>query len=156
MGEPKSAWEAAELEKAGAEHPREELAEAAGGAKLGLPQATALVIGNIVGTGIFLLPASLAQIGVISFPVMIATMVGAIALALVFGKLGARIPASGGPYAYARDAFGEFAGFWTSWSFWLTAWGGNAGIAVAWVGYVNYFLHWDSTFGKIAIGLIGL
>ncbi|MBO2450013.1 amino acid permease [Actinomadura barringtoniae] len=156
MGEPKSAWEAAELEKAGAEHPQTDLSEASGGAKLGLPQATALVIGNIVGTGIFLLPASLAQIGVISFPVMIATMVGAIALALVFGKLGARIPASGGPYAYARDAFGEFAGFWTSWSFWLTAWGGNAGIAVAWVGYVNYFLHWDSTFGKIMIGIVGL
>ncbi|WP_308287040.1 amino acid permease [Actinomadura parmotrematis] len=130
--------------------------EIAHGDKLGLPQATALVVGNIVGTGIFLLPASLAAIGTISFAVMAATAVGAIALALVFGRLGARIPASGGPYAYARDGFGEFAGFWTSWSFWLTAWGGNAGIAVAWVGYVNYFLHWDSTLGKIVIGLVGM
>ncbi|MEV4252938.1 amino acid permease, partial [Spirillospora sp. NPDC049652] len=124
--------------------------------KLGLPQATALVVGNIVGTGIFLLPASLAAIGTISFPVMIATTIGAIALALVFGRLGARIPASGGPYAYARSAFGEFMGFWSAWSFWLTAWGGNAGIAVAWVGYVNHFLHWDSTAGQIAIGLVGI
>jgi len=156
MGEPKSAWEAGELEKAGVERPQNDVAEATGDTKLGLPQATALVIGNIVGTGIFLLPASLAAFGTLSFLVMIGTVVGAIALALVFGKLGARIPASGGPYAYARSAFGEFVGFWTSWSFWLTAWGGNAGIAWAWMSYVNYFLHWDSTIGKIAIGLVGL
>ncbi|MFC4909244.1 amino acid permease [Actinomadura gamaensis] len=128
----------------------------AGGGRLGLPQATALVVGNIVGTGIFLLPVSLAAIGTVSFPVMIVTTVGAIALALVFGRLGERIPASGGPYAYARSAFGEFMGFWSAWSFWLTAWGGNAGISVAWVGYVNHFLHWDSTGGKIAIGLVGV
>ncbi|MFI6519594.1 amino acid permease [Spirillospora sp. NPDC050679] len=138
------------------EHPQSVEGDTGSSGKLGLPQATALVIGNVVGTGIFLLPASLAAIGTISFAIMAATTVGAIALAIVFGKLGARIPASGGPYAYARDAFGEFAGFWTSWSFWLTAWGGNAGIAVAWVGYVNYFLHWDNTAGKIAIGLVGL
>ncbi|WP_328595094.1 APC family permease [Actinomadura macrotermitis] len=135
---------------------KDDAADASSGGRLGLPQATALVVGNIVGTGIFLLPASLAEIGTISFAVMGATAVGAIALALVFGRLGARVPASGGPYAYARDAFGEFAGFLTAWSFWLTAWGGNAGIAVAWVGYVNYFLHWDSVPGKIAIGLAGL
>jgi basic amino acid/polyamine antiporter, APA family len=126
------------------------------GGRLGLPAAVALVVGNIVGTGIFLLPASLAAIGTISFAVLVATVIGAITLALVFGRLGARIPASGGPYAYARDGFGEFLGFLTAWSFWLTSWGGNAGIAVAWVGYVNYFLGWDSTAGKIAIGLIGL
>ncbi|WP_433338265.1 amino acid permease [Spirillospora sp. CA-294931] len=127
-----------------------------GGGRLGLPSATALVVGNIVGTGVFLLPASLASIGTLSLVVMAAVTLAAIALAAVFGRLGARVPASGGPYAYARDAFGEFTGFVTAWSFWLTAWAGNAGIAVAWVGYVNYFLHWDSTAGKIAIGLAGL
>ncbi|WP_329520447.1 APC family permease [Spirillospora sp. NBC_01491] len=127
-----------------------------GGDRLGLPGATALVIGNIVGTGIFLLPASLAAIGTLSFAVMAVTTLAAIALAIVFGRLGGRIPSSGGPYAYARQAFGEFVGFWTAWSFWLTAWGGNAGIAVAWVGYVNYFLGWDGTLGKIVIGLVGV
>ncbi|GAA3232029.1 amino acid permease [Actinocorallia longicatena] len=124
--------------------------------KLGLGAAVALVIGNIVGTGIFLLPASLAAIGTVSILVLVLVAIGAIALAIVFGKLGGRVPAGGGPYAYAREAFGEFAGFWVSWSFWLTAWLGNAGIAFAWVGYVNYFLKWDSTGGKIAIGLVGL
>src|SRR5690349_14295143 len=72
------------------------------GGKLGLPEAIALVVGNIVGTGIFLLPASLAAIGTLSFVVMVVSAIGAIALAVVFGRLGGRIPASGGPYAYAR------------------------------------------------------
>ncbi|MGW0663458.1 amino acid permease [Streptodolium elevatio] len=123
---------------------------------LGLAQATALVIGGVIGTGIFLLPATLAQYGTVSILAFGLVSVGAILIAMIFGKLGARIPASGGPYAYARDAFGEFAGFLTAWSFWLTAWIGNAGIAVAWVGYVNYFLHWDSTAGKILVALVGL
>ncbi|MEO5878033.1 MAG: amino acid permease [Streptosporangiaceae bacterium] len=127
-----------------------------GGGRLGLSSAVALVVGNIVGTGIFLLPASLAAIGTVSILVLGLVTIGAIALAIVFGRLGSRVPAGGGPYAYARDAFGEFAGFWVSWSFWLTAWLGNAGIAFAWVGYVNYFLHWDSTLGKVLIGIVGL
>jgi APA family basic amino acid/polyamine antiporter len=126
------------------------------GPSLGLPAAIALVIGNIVGTGIFLLPASLAQIGTVSILAFGLVTIGAVALAVVFGRLGRRIPAGGGPYAYARDAFGEFPGFWNAWSFWITAWAGNAGIAVAWVGYVNYFLHWNNTGGKIIIALAGL
>ncbi|MYW01208.1 amino acid permease [Streptomyces sp. SID3343] len=123
---------------------------------LGLSQATALVVGGVVGTGIFLLPATLAKYGTISILAFALVTVGALAIAVIFGKLGARIPAAGGPYAYAREAFGEFPGFLNAWSFWITAWAGNAGIAVAWVGYVNYFLHWDSTPGRIAIALVGL
>ncbi|MDI2129535.1 amino acid permease, partial [Yinghuangia seranimata] len=125
-------------------------------ASMGLAQATALVIGGVIGTGIFLLPATLAKYGTVSILAFGLVSVGAILIAMIFGKLGARIPASGGPYAYARDAFGEFPGFLTAWSFWLSAWIGNAGIAVAWVGYVNYFLHWDSTIGKIVIAFVGL
>ena len=123
---------------------------------LGLPQATALVIGGVIGTGIFLLPATLAEYGTVSILAFGLVSIGALALAVIFGRLGRRIPASGGPYAYAREAFGEFPGFLNAWSFWITAWAGNAGIAVAWVGYVNYFLHWDSTLGKIVIALVGL
>ncbi|GAB3212039.1 amino acid permease [Marinactinospora endophytica] len=128
----------------------------ADGPRLGLPVATALVVGNIVGTGIFLLPATLAGYGTVSILAFAVVTVGALALATVFGRLGARVPASGGPYAYARDAFGDFAGFWNAWSFWITAWAGNAGIAVAWVGYVNYFLDWDSTLGRTAVALVGI
>jgi len=123
---------------------------------LGLSQATALVVGGVVGTGIFLLPATLAKYGTISILAFGLVTLGALAIASIFGKLGSRIPAAGGPYAYARQAFGEFPGFLNAWSFWITAWAGNAGIAVAWVGYVNYFLHWDSKAGKILIALVGL
>lgn len=124
--------------------------------KLGLPHAVALVVGNIVGTGVFLLPASLAKYGTVSLVAMAVVTLGAIALAMVFGKLGARIPAGGGPYAYARDAFGEFPGFWNAWSFWLTAWIGNAAMAVVWVNYVNYFLHWENPLAKAALALVAL
>ncbi|OUC93966.1 amino acid permease [Streptosporangium minutum] len=124
--------------------------------KLGLPAATALVVGNIVGTGVFLLPASLAAYGTVSILAMGLVSIGAIALAVVFGRLGARVPAGGGPYAYAKDAFGEFPGFWNAWSFWLTAWIGNAAIAVVWVNYVNYFLHWDSAVAQVILAFVAL
>ncbi|WP_406298878.1 amino acid permease [Embleya sp. NBC_00888] len=123
---------------------------------LSLPQATALVVGGVLGTGIFLLPAALAKYGTVGILALGLVTIGALAITAILGALGARVPAAGGPYAYARAAFGEFPGFLTAWSFWITAWVGNAGIAVAWVGYVNYFLHWDSTPGKIAIALVGL
>ncbi|MFF0576576.1 amino acid permease [Streptosporangium saharense] len=132
----------------------EEIAEEHG--KLGLPAAISLIVGNIVGTGVFLLPASLAAYGTVSILAMALVSVGAIALAVVFGRLGARLPAGGGPYAYAKDAFGEFSGFWNAWSFWLTAWIGNAAIAVVWVNYVNYFLRWESPAAQIALALVAL
>lgn len=127
-----------------------------GGRRLSLPGAIALIVGNVIGTGIFLLPATLAQYGTISIVAFLLVTLGAVCLAGVFGRLGRRMPSAGGPYAYARQGFGEFAGFLSAWSFWITAWAGNAGIAVAWVGYVNYFLHWENTLGKIVIALVGI
>ena len=60
-------------------------------------------------------------------------------MALMFGALNRRVPGSGvrWPYLYAREAFGDFAGFVNAWSSWITAWAGNAAIVVAWVGYVE-------------------
>ncbi|MER6945695.1 amino acid permease [Nonomuraea sp. NPDC000554] len=139
---------------------RAQISPAPGG--FGLGAAMALVIGNVVGTGIFLLPAALAVFGVLSLVAMALVTVGALAMALVFGRLGARIPVGGGPYVYARDAFGEFTGFWTAWSFWLTAWIGNAAVAVAWTGYARYLIQQmfrqdvSGVPAAIAIGLAGL
>ena len=53
----------------------------------------------------------------------------------MFANLGRPIPQTGGPYAYARRAFGDFAGFWTAWGYWIAAWAGNAAIAVIFVSY---------------------
>ncbi|WP_327352139.1 amino acid permease [Streptomyces sp. NBC_01304] len=105
--------------------------------RFGLPIATCLVMGNIVGGGIFLLPASVAPYGTISLVAFGILTLGAIALALVFGKLSARDPRTGGPYVYAREAFGDFAGFLAAWSYWITAWVSNAALAVIAVGYLS-------------------
>jgi basic amino acid/polyamine antiporter, APA family len=123
----------------------------------GLVSASALVVGSVIGTGVFALPSALASYGPISLVAFGLVTVGAIALALTFRSLNVRLPGSGGPYVYARDAFGEFAGFLTAWSYWLTAWAGNAAIVVAWVGYVEVFFNKDhNVAGSVAIALVGL
>lgn len=125
--------------------------------RIGLPAATAIVVGSIIGTGVFALPSALAPYGLASLVAFGLVTVGALALAFVFGALNKRVPGSGGPYLYARDAFGDFGGFTTSWSYWLTAWIGNAAIVVAWVGYVEVFINKSGNkYGSAAIALVGL
>jgi APA family basic amino acid/polyamine antiporter len=124
---------------------------------LGLPQSTALVMGSIIGVGIFSLPYAIASYGPISLVAMGAATVGAVALAFMFSVMSRRIPASGGPYAYARAAFGNGFGFSQAWLYWITAWAGNAAIAVGWVFYVQQFVNkGGATAGGIAIALTGL
>jgi APA family basic amino acid/polyamine antiporter len=101
----------------------------------------ALIVGSIVGVGIFNLPTSLAGYGPITLASMALTTVGAVALALLFAALSRRLPADGGPYAYARVGFGNGLGFANAWSYWITAWAGNAAIAVGWVLYVEHFVN---------------
>jgi APA family basic amino acid/polyamine antiporter len=119
----------------------EQTTTGAEGPKFGLPQAMALIIGSIIGVGIFNLPTSLAAYGPITLISMALTTVGALALALLFAALSRRLPADGGPYAYARVAFGNRLGFANAWSYWITAWAGNAAIAVGWVLYVEHFVN---------------
>src|SRR4051794_12235041 len=128
-----------------------------GTAQFGLTSATALIIGTIVGVGIFNLPTSLAVYGPISLVSMALTTVGALALAVLFAVLSRRLPADGGPYAYARAAFGNRAGFVNAWSYWITAWAGNAAIVTGWVFYVEHFVNKGGIRGwSILIALIGL
>ncbi|MFG3227906.1 amino acid permease [Kitasatospora sp. NPDC048194] len=110
------------------------------GGRFGLTTATALVMGNIIGGGIFMIPAAVAPYGTVSLLAFVVLTVGAIALALVFGQLARRSPRTGGPYVYAREAFGDFAGFLSAWSYWITTWVSNAALAVAAVGYLDVLL----------------
>ena len=104
---------------------------------MSLLQATMLVAGNMIGTGVFLLPVNLAQVGGIAiFGWVIATL-GVAALGLAFAKLGQLDPQPGGPYAYARDFLGSFAGFQTNYVYWFGNWIGNIAIAVAAIGYLS-------------------
>src|SRR3954451_809561 len=109
--------------------------------RFGPTVATALIMGSIIGVGIFNLPTSLAGYGPITLVSMGLTTIGAIALAMLFAALSRRMPADGGPYAYARAAFGNRVGFANAWSYWITAWAGNAAIAVGWVLYVEEFVN---------------
>ncbi|HET9472399.1 MAG TPA: amino acid permease [Steroidobacteraceae bacterium] len=126
------------------------------GRKMSLMQATMLVAGNMIGTGIFLLPVNLAHVGSISIYGWLIATAGAAALGLVFARLGQVSPQQGGPYAYARDFLGPFAGFQTNYIYWFGNWVGNIAIAVAAVGYLSELIpHIDappsSTFVTAAI-----
>jgi APA family basic amino acid/polyamine antiporter len=125
--------------------------------QFGLTTAIALIMGSIIGVGVFNLPTSLAPYGPITLVSLALTTVGALALAVLFGALSRRLPADGGPYAYARAAFGNGLGFLNAWSYWITAWAGNAAIAVGWVLYVERFINKNgNALFSIVLVLIGL
>lgn len=127
--------------------------------ELGSAKSTALVIGNMVGSGIFLLPASLAGVVLVSGSGSLLAWVlgGAVAmlLALVFANLGRAYPKTGGPYAYSRRAFGDFVGFQMAWGYWIAAWVGNAAITVAFVAYLSVFWPELAT-NNVLAALVGL
>ena len=107
---------------------------------LGLLACVSLVIGNIIGSGIFLLPSSLAPYGTFALVAWVMTSLGAVALAIVFARLSRMLPKAGGPYAYARAAYGDFAGFWIAWGYWICLWTGVAAIAVAFGSYLKVLI----------------
>jgi basic amino acid/polyamine antiporter, APA family len=125
---------------------------------LGLTSATGLVIGSIIGTGVFTMPAVLAAAGTSSLLVLAVIALGAMLLAILFGQLTKRVPNSdGGLYAYARHEFGDFAGYLTGWCYWVQAWAGNAAIVASWVFYVDALFGWHpSGLGNWGIALTGL
>jgi len=109
---------------------------------LGFWMATALVVGNIIGSGVYLLPASLAPYGANSLVAWLFTATGAVLLAVVFAALSRAFPKDGGPYVYTRAAFGELAGFVVAWGYWVSVWVGNAAIATGAVSYTSAVAPW--------------
>lgn len=110
----------------------------------------------MIGSGIFLLPASLAIYGGIGMIGWLCSAMGAILLAYVYGALSKLAPNTiGGPYAYTRLGFGDFAGYLVAWGYWVAIWATNAAIAVALVGYLEVFFPFlgESSFLAILTGL---
>ncbi|OGT56677.1 MAG: hypothetical protein A3F43_05070 [Gammaproteobacteria bacterium RIFCSPHIGHO2_12_FULL_42_10] len=105
---------------------------------LSLPILIAMVVGNMIGAGIFVLPASLASFGTISIFSWILTSCGALLLALTFAHLNRRYSKTGGPYVYTKQAFGNLSGFIVAFIYWFSQSGSVAGIAVASIGYLGY------------------
>lgn len=106
---------------------------------VGLAGLTAIALNGVVGSGIFVLPATVYALAGAASP--IAYVLAALVMALVvacFAEAGSRCDETGGPYLYARAAFGELAGFLVGWLFFLTRLAATAAIANAFVDYLGY------------------
>jgi APA family basic amino acid/polyamine antiporter len=101
---------------------------------------TALVVGNMIGSGVFMLPASLAPYGWNAVFGWLVTIAGGVCLAFVFAGLARAFPKAGGPYAYTQEAFGPLVGFMVAWSYWISLWVGNAAIATGAVSYLSVLI----------------
>jgi APA family basic amino acid/polyamine antiporter len=104
--------------------------------KIGFWSVFALVTGSQIGSGVFMLPASLAPYGLYSLCGWALSSLGAICLALVFAGLCRRFPKTGGPHAYVQEAFGPMAGFFTGWTYWIISWVSTTAVVVASIGYL--------------------
>ena len=115
---------------------------------LGLTMCTALVVGNTIGMGIFMLPASLAPYGLNAIPAWLLTAAGSIFIAWVFAGLARTFPDDDGPIAYTGRAFGGGVAFTVMWCYWVSTWVTNAVLATGVVGYLTMFFpvlgsnHW--------------
>ncbi len=105
--------------------------------KLSLLPLISLVTGNLVGSSVFLLPATLAAFGAISLVAWLLTTCGAIILALMFAELSHKIPKNGGPYAFVNIAFGPNIGFYTAWGYWVLSWISNSALVAGAAGYLT-------------------
>ncbi|HET6552760.1 MAG TPA: arginine/agmatine antiporter [Dyella sp.] len=109
--------------------------------KIGVVAATLMVAGNIMGSGIFMLPANLAATGGIAIFGWLVTILGAVSLAMTYSKLtGVVENSAGGSYAFARKSFGDFSGYEVNVLYWLGSWVGNVAMVVVGVGYLTFFL----------------
>jgi len=122
--------------------------------KLGLWMSIALVMGNMIGSGVFLLPASLASYGLNSIVGWLLSAAGAIALAVVLSRLSRAFPDGGGPYAYTHAAFGPLPAFLVAWGYWINVWVGNAAIATGAVSYLVAFVPQIATDPHVSAGIV--
>lgn len=107
--------------------------------EISLFMATMLVCGNMIGSGVFMLPSTLAQVAGPGATVIawVLTTIGSILIAISFANLGTKYPSTGGAYQYTKEAFGDFTGFLSAWLYWNGSWIGNAAIIVAITSYAS-------------------
>jgi APA family basic amino acid/polyamine antiporter len=107
---------------------------------LGFWSCTALVVGNTMGIGVFLLPAALAPYGLNALWAWLLTIVGCVFLAVVFSGLARAFPRDDGPYGYTARAFGPAVAFFVMWCYWLSIWVTNTTLATGVVGYLSILI----------------
>ncbi|MFT4327493.1 MAG: amino acid permease, partial [Wolbachia pipientis] len=109
--------------------------------KIGFLAIFALVISSQIGSGIFMLPISLAPYGAYSLISWVISGFGAISLALVFASLCAKFPETGGPHIYVKHAFGSTAAFFVGWTYWVSSWVSSTAVTIASIGYLAPLFH---------------
>jgi APA family basic amino acid/polyamine antiporter len=114
---------------------------------------TALVVGNTIGIGIFLLPASLAPYGYNALIGWGITVAGMTVIARVFARLARTFPEADGPYAYMRSTLGEWPAFIALWCYWISAWVTCAVLVVGVVGYLGAALPTFAGIPPLALSL---
>ena len=125
--------------------------------KMNLMQLTFIVAVNMMGSGIIMLPANMAQVGAISLLSWLVTAVGSMAIAYGFAQAGMYNQRAGGMAAYAEDAYGKSGYFQVFLLYFLSLAIGNVAIGISAVGYLATFFPWlSSTPIATCIGIIGL
>lgn len=122
--------------------------------KLGFWSVFSLVIGSQIGSGVFLLPVTLAPFGIWSLAGWALSGVGAICLALVFAQLCAWYPKTGGPHAYVQEAFGRSAAFFTGWTYWIISWVSSAVVVITAVAYLEPLIGISNPTLNLALQII--
>lgn len=107
--------------------------------KLGFAMALSLVMGCMIGSGVFMLPASLAPYGWNAVPAWLLTVGGALAIAASLARLTRALPHADGPHGFVKAAFGDLPAFLITWSYWVSVWVGIAAVAIAAVSYLSVF-----------------
>src|ERR1700761_6456812 len=120
--------------------------------KLGLWTSTSLVVGNMIGAGVFLMPAALASFGSISLLGWVFSAMGAFLLAKVFANLSKLLPnATGGPYAFTHHSLGNLAGFLVAWGYYISNACANAAITISLVSALSTFFPLLISSSSVAI-----
>ena len=121
--------------------------------RLGGIMSMAMVVGTMIGSGIYLLPTTLAPYGPNILTAFALVIVGTMLLALTFARLAGRIP--GGPFAYVGQAFGDAPAFLTLWSYLVSQWTGVAAVSVAVAGAIGFVVPAAGSATGLAIVALG-
>lgn len=122
--------------------------------RIGFWSVLALVVGSQIGSGVFMLPASLASFGAYSIAGWIASAIGAISLAIVFASLCSHFPRTGGPHVYIEQFFGRNLAFFVGWTYWVVSWISTTAVVVASIGYLSPFIGEQSSMFYLALEII--
>ena len=107
---------------------------------IGFWRGWSIAVGCAIGSGIFMMPTMLAPYGMLGFFGWLIAGVGSILVALTMSRLVKMIPKTGGPYVYVNEALGSFSGYIIAWTYWIACISAIAGISIAFVGYLGFFI----------------